>query len=272
MIEGLATRPELIEEKDGFGRNCLVVLLEQWSSQPSTLYPTLAQILVSVAPAAAEDYVAENGKRRTSTSPCSICYTQYSDTEGQLRHARELGRATRVEQLAPIVEHWWQVLRVILPAAHAAPSSLLAALSTAAPPKVIRRLLDEDPSMASIADTAGVYPLHIASVMESRYKGEVFASILQCDPSRAGCPDSNGRYPLMLVAETAGLSAQTWKDLIHAYSEGVDKVDPATGLYPFLSVACSPAWMSDAERLDATFELFLAAAPNLMAQARICRR
>lgn len=258
MVRLLCTSAEAVTEIDAFGLNCLTLVLEQWVATPSSVNPTIIEILLEMAPDAAS-------AKRSRINPVKLCYQQFEEAVRNLEYFVESRYGRVVETAADLVKRWWEVLMMILEAAtiEAVWSPLGTALETDAPPIVVKHLLKDRPECTRVVDSEGRYALHLACIKQWKAKEKILNMILAADPSVAAITDCNGLYPLNLACDCGGVSSLFFVSLIRAYPAALKVMDPKFLLYPFLVAAACASENDGDQRTGAAFEL-LVAAPDLL--------
>ena len=114
------------------------------------------------------------------------------------------------------------------------PMFALAALSDMIPLEWLELGLQFHKNELLDMDDQGRCPLHVAGMCPSRRRGiGNFLKFLQEQPAVAGWYCHQGRLPLHYVLET-GKSLKCVKALLLEYPDGLNELDPVTGLPPFL--------------------------------------
>jgi hypothetical protein len=171
---------------------------------------------------------------------------------------------------------WWKVVVLMLnfleqkTALNLPESHILlhTALTTAAPPQVIRTIVKQHPEYVHHKDANGQYPLHVACSPQLHaecrirqeqqqllvHREEIVILLLKTDfacdmgqggsvrPSPAATRDKNGRYPLHLWTEYLGATScvgfpKVVQQLIGAHPDVLGVLDCKFNLFPFLVVA-----------------------------------
>jgi hypothetical protein len=258
VIRLLCTSPEVVRATDSLGRNCLLLVLEEWSSSLSSVQPEVIETLLGM------DNTSEGEQQGGDTWNAAVKLSYRCFLAAQENIER-----TQRPEAENTLQKWWQVVVWMVKAVAIRKNRkdfllLHAALATRAPSLVIRRILDSYPSCALYPDKDSNYPLHLVVCQKKNNNSseEIARMVLGSAPIVASRCDATGRLPLHVVSAHGSFSTQFLSVLVRAYPVAVTTPDPATRLYPF-AVAAGSEQQNDSKSLTTSFQL-LVAAPELL--------